>query len=260
VTELPTIRVDASGYRYGGESVDGFADRTDLPDTAREVIAAMARSVTPESLSDVQRALLRQRDERSAADVWLSLVTRDADLVAAADERGDLRSLSETDYDLWRYPQDHPSLPDDARYPLTIGHAATLAGVTQVVLRRWADAGLVPAIRVGERFYFFSAGVLQALLLAKRDRYEISALLKLVRGGDDSAEWARMIGRTLEVMAQAAALQDATAQAASDLERIGDQLVRSSDSFAHINMAELQAPADVPADAFRRVVAARRAG
>ncbi|UGS36113.1 hypothetical protein [Capillimicrobium parvum] len=261
MADLPIIRPDATGYTYDGVSVDGFADRPELPDGTRQVIAAMAEAVAPQTLTALQRKLARLRADELANDWLLELLTEDAAQIADADERGDFADLTAEEYRLWRYPGDHPDLPDDAFYPLGIGHAAALAGAKSFVLRRWVDAGIVPAVRVGARYHFFSAGTLQALLLAKRNKQEIAALLKLVKGDDESASWARLIGRTLEVKARTVASYATHTETASDLEAIGGRLVETSDAFAHINMtelAELSDPDEISTAAFSNALATRK--
>jgi hypothetical protein len=52
------VRADGKGYTHAGESVDGFADRPELPQTLRVRLARLGERYAPERLSSVQRELL----------------------------------------------------------------------------------------------------------------------------------------------------------------------------------------------------------
>jgi DNA-binding transcriptional MerR regulator len=232
--KLPVILPDASGYRYGGERVDGFNDRLDLSLEARQAIAKMAQAVVPEALTDEQIELLELDLGDDRLRKWLSILTMDQALLTEADERGEFRELTDENYRWWRYPSEHPRLPDNARYPLTIGHAAALCGVGAVALRRWTDDGLVPALRGGKRYLYPAAGTLQAMLLAQHERYEIASLLQITRGGEGAALWVKTLGRTIDVMAQQAEAQGQPAGHVEKLRSLAEKVDEGSSLFAEI--------------------------
>src|SRR3954451_14214092 len=54
----PQLRADRQGYVLDDEWVDGFADRADMAEPERQLIARWARAFTPDSLTPEQRELL----------------------------------------------------------------------------------------------------------------------------------------------------------------------------------------------------------
>lgn len=223
---LPTLRGDRAGYVLGGHCVDGFEDRPDLTPRARLILARMADRHAPGTLSDAQRDLLeqavREEPEPSARLVALTRNLEDLDEAYAA---GLFADLSAEEIDLVRDPASHPEL-GDVRYPLTIGQAAKVTGASTVQLRRWAEARLIPSIRVRGRLQFLGAGVVHAMLLAKAEKFEVSALLRILRGEEAGGRLVRLLGITF---ASISSEVDAGDETAAELAHASATLMRHSE-------------------------------
>ena len=193
----PRLRSDLHGYYLDGESVDGFPDRPELPLSDRIVIARLGRRYSPTALSDAQRKLLRTPTAKRrpiASELLRGFAINETAMDAAAEE-GYLEELSERDLHLVADPSLHPDLPRVA-YPLAIGELAILAGASTRQLRHWEDAGLVPAVRVNGQRRFYSASVARALVLARAETYQVSALASIARGERDGLRLLRLVAAT----------------------------------------------------------------
>jgi hypothetical protein len=225
---FPTLRGDQTGYVFGGRSINGFEDRPDVPPRARLIIARMAQRFAPETLSNAQRDLLEHSEQEiSQPSERLVDLTRNLEDLDAAYRAGLFDDLSAEEVALIRDPSRHPDLPD-AHYPLTIGQTAKLTGASRVQLRRWAEARLIPSMLVRDRFHFLGAGVLYAMLLAKTHRYEIAALMRILRGDDAGARLVRLLGITL---ASISAEVEESDEAGAEVALASATLVRRSETI-----------------------------
>ena len=190
------LRPDLKGYRLGDVSVDGFADRADVSAEDRVVIARLCRRYAADELSPTQRRLLRESGDAvpSASEVLRGFARNDAD-VASVEDDGFLEELSDAELAVVAYPALHPRLPD-ARYPLSIGELETVTGASARQLRHWADAGLLPVVRLGGQRRFFSAAVVRAFVLVRSDTYEVSALASIARADPDGLRLVRLVAST----------------------------------------------------------------
>jgi hypothetical protein len=228
-TALPTVRADQTGYVLGDRSIDGFADREDLGSRARLILARMAQLYAPKTLTKAQRDLLRRSADTKPVEPSARLVALTGNLedLEAAHDAGLFDDLSPDEVALVRDPSNHPDLPD-ARYPLTIGQTAVITGASRVQLRRWANARLVPSVRVRSRLHFLGAGVLHAMLLAKAEKYEVSALLRILRGEAAGERLVRLLGMTLASISTAA---DESGETAHELALASATLVKQSEAI-----------------------------
>ncbi|MGO9321072.1 MAG: MerR family transcriptional regulator [Solirubrobacteraceae bacterium] len=225
---LPTLRGDQAGYVLGGRPIEGFDDRPDLGPRARLILARMAQHYAPETLSDAQRDLLEMPEQEiPQPSERLVDLTRNLEDLDAAHQAGLFDDLSAEEVALIRDPSNHPDLPD-ARYPLTIGQTAKLTGASPVQLRRWAEARLIPSVPVRGRLHFLGAGVLYAMLLAKTQKYEVSALMRILRGDEAGARLVRLLGVTL---ASISAEVDESDGAGAELALASATLVRRSETI-----------------------------
>jgi len=123
---VPPVRADGKGYTYAGESVDGFADRPELPQPLRVRLARLAERYAPERLSPVQRELLAsplaKRDAARQPSAVLDGFQADAAEAERAWEEGVYAQLSATQKEWVADPASHPFVSDGARYPLTLSH------------------------------------------------------------------------------------------------------------------------------------------
>jgi hypothetical protein len=225
---LPTVRGDQAGYVLGNRSIDGFEDRPDLGPRARLILARMAQRYAPETLSDAQLDLVEKSEQEiPQPSERLVALTRNLEDLDAAYQAGLFDDLNADEVALIRDPSNHPDLPD-ARYPLTIGQTAKLTAASPVQLRRWANARLIPATRIRGRLHFLGAGVLYAMLLAKAEMYEVSALMRILRGEEAGQRLVRLLGITL---ASISAEMDESDEAGGELALASATLVRRSETI-----------------------------
>ncbi|HEY5343836.1 MAG TPA: hypothetical protein VIJ66_09295 [Solirubrobacteraceae bacterium] len=225
---LPTVRGDRAGYVLGGRSIDGFEDRPDLEPRARLILARMAQLYAPKTLSMTQLDLLKKTEpETPQPSAQLSALTQNLEDLDAAYQAGLFDDLSIDEIALIRDPSNHPNLPD-ARYPLTIGQTAEISGASKVQLRRWAEARLIPSRRIRGRLHFLGAGVLRAMLLAKAEMYEVSALMRILRGEEGGERLVRLLGITL---ASISTEVDERSEAGGELALASATLVRRSETI-----------------------------
>jgi DNA-binding XRE family transcriptional regulator len=205
---VPLVRADGNGYTYAGESVDGFADRPELPQTLRVRLARLGERYAPEQLSPVQRELLAsplaKRDAaRQPSAVLDGFRANAADAEKAWDE-GAYAQLSARQSEWVADPGSHPFVGRDARYPLTLHHLYLLSGVDEDELRRLTEVGLIPAHPTGGGRSYFSVAVALVLLLANtrssRKLMDSLAVEAAVLAADPelAAEWNRLtLARTV---------------------------------------------------------------
>lgn len=225
---LPTVRGDRAGYVLGARSIDGFEDRPDLGARARLILARMAQLYALETLSEAQLELLEKAElETPQPSARLSALTQNLEDLDEAYCAGLFADLSTNEVALIRDPSNHPDLPD-ARYPLTIAQAAKMTGASKVQLRRWAEARLIPSMRIRGRLHFLGAGVLRAMLLAKVERYEVSALMRILRGEEGGERLVRLLGITL---ASISTEVDEHSEAGGELALMSATLVRRSETI-----------------------------
>jgi excisionase family DNA binding protein len=205
---LPLVRADGAGYTYAGDSVDGFADRVDVPIEARVRLARLAERHTPRRLSEAQRELLAspqaERDATRRPSPAQAGFQADEEDVARAMEEGVYAELSSKQREWVAQPGSHPQLPDAIRYPLTLGQVHILTGASERQLRHWADEGLIPAHRAGTHRRFYSAAVARALLLAQMPPQQVAFLTALRHGGEPSRRLAVLVGSVIASAAESA--------------------------------------------------------
>jgi hypothetical protein len=195
---MPLVQAVGEGYTYAGESVDGFADRPELPLDVRVRLARLGERYAPKKLSAVQRELLAtplaERDATRRPSAEQEGFQEDVQEAARAWEEGVYAELSAEEQDWVSDPGSHPSLPADARYPLTLGELHMVSGASERQLRHWTDEGLLPAHRSGTHRRYYSAAVARALLLAQTPPQQVAALIALRRGGEPGRRLAVLIG------------------------------------------------------------------
>jgi hypothetical protein len=210
---LPLIRADGKGYTYAGESIDGFADRPELPLPARVRLARLGEHYAPRKLSQAQRELLAtpaaERDAtRQPSPEQEGFQADVADAERAWDE-GVYAEISQEEQQWVSDPGTHPSLPDSMRYPLTLGQLHQLTGASERQLRHWTDEGLIPSHRAGSHRRYYSAAVARAFLLAQMSSQQLATLIALRRGGDSGRRLAVMIGSVIASAADEAGVGEA---------------------------------------------------
>jgi hypothetical protein len=155
-TRTPRLLGTAQGYVLGDERVEGFEDRSDLPETARILIAQWAARLSEKGPSDEQQKLLETSvlPEPSSADVEeVRAAVQDAEEdVPQALRLGLYDVLQEEERERARFPSRYL---DNARsYPLAVSDLAKLTGATPKQVRHWDDMGLLPGHRVGNERRF----------------------------------------------------------------------------------------------------------
>jgi len=202
---LPLIRADGKGYTIAGESIDGFSDRPELPPPARVRLARLGERYAPKKLSPAQRDLLAtpaaERDATRQPSVEQEGFQADAAEAERAWEEGVYAELSSEQQEWVSDPGSHPSLPEETRYPLTLGQIHLLTGASERQLRHWTDEEMVPAHRAGSHRRYYSTAVARTLLLAQMSSQQIATLIALRRGGDPGRRIAVMIGSVMSSVA-----------------------------------------------------------
>jgi hypothetical protein len=225
---LPTLRGDRMGYILGDRSIDGFEDRPDLGPRARQILARMAERCAPETLSEVKRSLLAESErEPPQPSALLVALTRNLEELNEAYQAGLFGDLSAEEVALVRDPANHSDL-SRASYPLSIGQTAKVTGASPVQLRRWAEARLIPSLQIRGRLHFLGAGVLHAMLLAKAEKYEVAALMRILRGEEAGGRLVRLLGITLASISAAVEERD---EAGHEVALAGDTLIRCSETI-----------------------------
>jgi hypothetical protein len=203
---MPLVRADADGYTYAGEWVDGFADRPELPLAVRVRLARLGERYAPKKLSAAQRELLAspmaERDATRQPSSEMEGFQADALDAERAWEEGVYDELSEEQRRWISRPGSHPALPEDARYPLTLGQLHLLSGASERQLRHWTNEELLPAHRAGSHRRYYSAAVARALLLARTPPQQVASLIALRRGGDSGRRLVVLIGSVMASVAK----------------------------------------------------------
>jgi DNA-binding transcriptional MerR regulator len=230
---LPLVRADGRGYTYAGESVDGFADRAEVPIEARVRLARLAERYTPKRLSGAQRELLASPEAELDASRRPSAAQdgfqADEEEAARAWEEGVYAELSREQQEWVAQPSLHPNLPDAIRYPLALGQLHVLSGASERQLRHWTDEDLIPSHRSGTHRRYYSAAAARALLLAQMTPQQVAALIALRRGGQSGQRLAVLIG---SVMASVADSADVSEQERSDILQGARSLIEHREAFA----------------------------
>jgi hypothetical protein len=198
---MPLVRADADGYTYAGEWIDGFADRPELPLTVRVRLARLGERYAPKKLSAAQRELLAsplaERDATRPASPEMEGFQADALDAERAWEEGVYDELSDEQREWVSRPSSHPVLPEDVRYPLTLGQLHLLTGASERQLRHWTDEELIPAHRAGTHRRYYSAAAARALLLAHMPPQQVASLITVRRGGEPGRRLVVMFGSVL---------------------------------------------------------------
>jgi hypothetical protein len=202
---LPLVRADGKGYTYAGESIDGFADRAELPPPARVRLARLGEHYAPKKLSPAQRALLAtpaaEHDATRRPSAEQEGFQADATEAERAWEEGVYAELTNEQQARVSDPGSHPSLPEETLYPLTLGQLHLLTGASERQLRHWTDEELIPSHRAGSHRRYYSTAVARALLLAQMTSQQLATLIALRRGGDPGRRLAVMIGSVMASVA-----------------------------------------------------------
>jgi DNA-binding XRE family transcriptional regulator len=242
---VPLVRADGKGYTYAGESVDGFADRPELPQVLRVRLARLGERYAPEWLSPVQRELLAsplaKRDAARQPSAVLDGFQANAADAEKAWEEGVYAQLSATQMEWVADPGSHPFLERGTRYPLTLRHLRMLSGVDEGELRRLTEEGLIPAHPTASGRSYFSVAVARALLVAQArssrtpmDSLAVEAAM-LAADPKFAAEWTRLVlARTV-----AASLIGYRADHGFSQRRLADRLGTSTSRVVELESGEV---------------------
>jgi hypothetical protein len=195
---MPLVRADGEGYTYGGEWIEGFADRPELPLPVRVRLARLGERYVPKKLSAAQRDLLAspmaERDATRQPSAELDGFQANAQETERAFEDGVYAELTSEQQAWVADPSAHPALAEDVRYPLTLGQLHVLTGASERQLRHWSDENLIPSHRAGAHRRYYSAAVARALLLADTAPQQVATLIALRQGGDPARRLWVLIG------------------------------------------------------------------
>jgi hypothetical protein len=160
------------GYLLRSGYVAGFADRRELDDPDRRLLAEWARAFTPDALSLEQSQLLTlPLLALSTTEVQLrdaAITNAERDLPHAVD-LGLYGQLSAEEVRLVREPWLRLPGSPKREYPLNVGDLARLTAVSENQIHAWAEHDLMPTHRVGGRWYFFSAAAVHIFALRQLD-------------------------------------------------------------------------------------------
>jgi len=179
----PQLRADRAGYILDGERVEGFADRTDVDERGRRLLARWAEAFTPDALEDEQKRILEQPDpglsdtERQLLHGAIEDAERDMPLTI---DLGLYARLDAEQIRVMREPWTVLGGPRRREYPLNTGEVAKITGTSPKQVRTWEESGLLPAYRIAGRRHFFSAALVYAFLLKDLDRNEIRGVGRIL--------------------------------------------------------------------------------
>jgi DNA-binding XRE family transcriptional regulator len=242
---VPLVRADGEGYTFAGESVDGFADRPELPLPLRVRLARLSERYAPEQLSPVQRELLAlplaKRDAARQPSAVLDGFQANAADAEKAWEEGAYAQLSARQSEWVADPGSHPFVGRGARYPLRLRHLYLLSGVDEDELRRLTEEGLIPAHPTGGGRSYFSVAVARALLLANTrssrkpmDSLAVEAAM-LAADPEVAADWTRLaLARTV-----ASSLIGYRADHGFSQRRLADRLGTSTSRVVELESGEV---------------------
>jgi MerR HTH family regulatory protein len=195
------------------ESIDGFADRPELPPEVRVRLARLAERYTPKKLSEVQRDLLAspaaEHDATRQPSSEQVGFQADASEAERAWKEGVFAELSAEQQALVADPGSHAFLPDATRYPIALGQLHVITGASERQLRHWTDENLIPSHRAGSHRRYYSTAVARALVLVQMTSQQLAALIALRRGGDPARRLAVMIGSVMASVADDASVCEA---------------------------------------------------
>lgn len=166
ITPHPRLMAGRQGYIIGDERVDGFADRGDLDDRDRALLAQWASRFTPESLTVEQEELLRVSDktiDERTIEILESHASNENELEQAFAE-GCFDELTVEQRKLAADPSKHPDLAEHT-YPLDVDEVVTLTDVLVDKLTKWVEEGLVPTHPIRGQSYFNSAAIIRIFAL-----------------------------------------------------------------------------------------------
>ncbi len=186
----PVLLASAEGYELGGQAVNGFADRPELPVAARTMIARYGRQYAPDAVSVEQRELLARFDSAPApaGSELLRALTEDLD-----DEEAE-RAMALLPRKERAWVRDPSKKLKGASYPLTVGQLAGLSGVTEKQLRYWTTNALIPEHRIAGQRVFLRGAVIRALRLHEASPQEIGVLRTIAQGGVTAVRMIRLVG------------------------------------------------------------------
>jgi len=179
----PQLRADRAGYILDGERVEGFADRTDVDERGRRLLARWAEAFTPDALEDEQKRILEQPDpglsdtERQLLHGAIEDAERDMPLTI---DLGLYARLDAEQIRVMREPWTALGGTRRREYPLNTGEVAKITGTSPKQVRTWEESGLLPAYRIAGRRHFFSAALVYAFLLKDLDRNEIRGVGRIL--------------------------------------------------------------------------------
>jgi len=179
----PQLRADRAGYILDGERVEGFADRTDVDERGRRLLARWAEAFTPDALQDEQKQILAEPDpglsdtERQLLHGAIEDAERDMPLTI---DLGLYARLDAEQIRVMREPWTVLGGPRRREYPLNTGEVAKITGTSPKQVRTWEESGLLPAYRIAGRRHFFPAALVYAFLLKDLDRNEIRGVGRIL--------------------------------------------------------------------------------
>ena len=179
----PQLRADRAGYILDGERVEGFADRTDVDERGRRLLARWAEAFTPDALQDEQKQILAEPDpglsdtERQLLHGAIEDAERDMPLTI---DLGLYARLDAEQIRVMREPWTVLGGPRRREYPLNTGEVAKITGTSPKQVRTWEESGLIPAYRIAGRRHFFPAALVYAFLLKDLDRNEIRGVGRIL--------------------------------------------------------------------------------
>lgn len=179
----PQLRADRAGYILDGERVEGFADRTDVDERGRRLLARWAEAFTPDALEDEQKRILEQPDpglsdtERQLLHGAIEDAERDMPLTI---DLGLYARLDAEQIRVMREPWTALGGTRRREYPLNTGEVAKITGTSPKQVRTWEESGLLPAYRIAGRRHFFPAALVYAFLLKDLDRNEIRGVGRIL--------------------------------------------------------------------------------
>ena len=179
----PQLRADRAGYILDGERVEGFADRTDVDERGRRLLARWAEAFTPDALQDEQKQILAEPDpglsdtERQLLHGAIEDAERDMPLTI---DLGLYARLDAEQIRVMREPWTVLGGPRRREYPLNTGEVAKITCTSPKQVRTWEESGLLPAYRIAGRRHFFPAALVYAFLLKDLDRNEIRGVGRIL--------------------------------------------------------------------------------
>jgi hypothetical protein len=230
-TPRPRLHGSGTGYFVGDEWFEGFADRPEMPERDRALIAEWAARFTPEEVGDEQRVLLSDRvappklRTEEIEDVAAAIRDAEEDLPQAV-RVGLYGLLTEDELEKVRFPSRTQEV-EGRNYPLGVTELAKLTGATPRQIRHWDDAGLLPGHRVANQRRFYSAAAVHAFALRRLEPYQVAVLGLIVRGDQKLGGFLPLLGSALAFTARRV-----TGEAGRELTRGAELVARYGGSLA----------------------------